>query len=772
MKAVALNPAPGVARSGELVTVNGAHGTRTGISDGFWEYTYLRDHAQVFQGVMAHELVTLSLSDEGRPEFVVGSVASGNYFDVLGVRAALGRTFRPDEDLAPNESPFAVVSDRLWRRRFGADPGVLGRTIRLNAHPFTVIGVLPEGFAGVYGGIAEDVWVPLQMQSAISQRDPDLNQTGRWMQIMARLKPGETLAHAQQEVSLLATQLAAAEPERNRDWKLIVYPLLKAQRGLQSTLAPVLMIVMAVVGLVLLIACANVAALLLTRAVGRQREIAIRLALGASRGRILRQLLTESLLLAGIGGAAGLLVSVWTAKALVTQFPLGEFRLGLDLGVDRFVVIFTVAASLLTGVVFGLAPAWQSTKPRIVERLKAEGGAISGGFRRSRARNALVVGQIALSMVALVAAGLFLRAVERGLHADPGFRTDGALVATYDLSLGGYDPSRGLAFDRRLLDRMAAIPGCQGAGITSFVPLGLSGGGSGYGVTVEGYVPRAEEDPEQEIVGDAISPGFLKTLGIPLIGGREFTAEDGEGTPPVVVVNQALARRYWPGQDPLGRRLRIGDTWREVVGVARDAKYRQLDEEVEPLIYLPLFQHYQRMVTVVLRTAGDPGAAWPSLERAFADVDPNLAVFQVRTLEDHVASSFFAQRIAALLLAVFGGLALFLAALGLYGLLSYAVSQRRAELGLRTALGATPGDLLRLVSGQGLALVGLGCAIGIAAAFAAARALSSLLLGVSASDPAAYAGVAVVLFAVGGVACAIPARRAMRTDPLQALRNE
>jgi len=772
VKAIALKPVPGVADSRQLVTLNGSRDKRTGIANGFWEYTYIRDNAKVFQGVFAHELVTMSLSEGGRPEFVVGSVSSGNYFDVLGVRAALGRTFRPEEDVAPNANPLAVLSHRIWQQRFSGDPQIIGKTIRLNAHPFTVIGVLPPEFAGVYGGIAQDVWVPLQMQSQITKRDPDMNKTGRWFQIMARMKPGETVERAQSEVSLMAAQLEKAEPERNREWKITVYPLLKAQRGLQSTLAPVLLIVMAVVGLVLLIACANIASLLLTRAVGRQKEIAVRLALGASRWQISRQLLTESLLLSVLGGAAGLLVSAWTARGLLTQFPLGEFHLNVDLSVDGTVLLFAALASVLTGFVFGLAPAWQSTKTNIVETLKSETGAISGGFRKSRMRNLLVVGQIALSMVALVAAGLFLRAVQRGANADPGFRTDGALVATYDLSLGDYTSERGQAFHRQLLERIAALPGAQAVGITSFVPLGLAGGGAGYTVIVEGYVPRGKENAEQDIVGDNISPGFLKTLGIPLAAGREFTPQDTETAPRVLVVNSTFAQKFWPGQEALGHRVQVGKQWHEVVGVAKDAKYRQFNEEPAPLMYFPVAQHYQGSVTLVLRTAGDPGAAWPALQRAMQDLDPNLAVFQVKTLENHVASSFFPQRIAALLLATFGGLALFLAAIGLYGLLSYAVSQRQRELGVRMALGAAPQDILRLITGQGVALVSLGSAVGLLAAFAAARALESLLLGVSTSDPATFAGVAFLLVAVGTVACLLPALRAMRTDPIIALRHE
>jgi len=772
VKAIALKPVPGVEGASQLVTLNGARDRRTGIANGFQEYTYIRDNAKVFQGVFAHELVTMSLSEQGRPEFVVGSVSSGNYFEVLGVHAALGRTFTPEEDLAPNANALAVLSHRIWQRRFSADPQIIGKTIRLNAHPFTVIGVLPAEFAGVYGGIAQDVWVPLQMQSKITKRDPDLSKTGRWFQIMARMKPGETVERAQSEISLLASQLEKADPQRNRDWKIIVYPLLKAQRGLQSTLAPVLLIVMTVVGLVLLIACANIASLLLTRAVGRQKEIAVRLALGASRWQISRQLLVESLLLSAVGGLAGLLVSAWTAHGLLTQFPLGEFHLNADLSVDGFVLLFTALASLLTGVIFGLAPAWQSTKTNIVETLKAEAGAISGGFRKSRMRNALVIAQIALSMVALVAAGLFLRAVQHSVNADPGFRTESALVATYDLSLGDYPNERGLAFHRQLLERAAALPGSQAAGITSFVPLGLAGGGAGFSAVVEGYVPRGQERAEQDIVGDMISPGFLKVLGIPLLAGREFTAQDTETSPPVVVINATFAQKYWPNQEALGHRVQIGGRWHEVVGVARDAKYRQFNEDPAPLMYFSVLQRYQASVTLVLRTTGDPGAAWPALQRAIQDLDPNLAVFMVKTLENHVASSFFPQRIAALLLAAFGGLALFLAAIGLYGLLSYAVSQRRRELGVRMALGASPQDILRLVTGQGIGLVAIGSGIGLVAAFAAARALESLLLGVSTSDPATFAGVALLLLSVGAVACLVPAWRAMRTDPMIALRNE
>ena len=772
LKAIALKPVPGVENSNELVTVNGARGTRTGISNGFWEYAYLRDNAKSFRGVFAHELVPMSLSEEARPEFVVGSVASGNYFDVLGVRAALGRTFSQQEDVSPNAHPFAVISHRLWQRRFASDAGVVGKSIRLNSHPFTVIGVLPPGFAGVYGGIGQDVWVPMQMQSKLTQRDADLNKAGRWMQIMARLAPGETVERAQAEVTLLSAQLEKADPERNRDWRLMVYPLLKAQRGLQATMAPVLMIVMAVVGLVLLIACANIASLLLTRAVGRQKEIAVRLALGASRWQISRQLLTESLLLAAAGGTAGLLVSSWTATGLITLFPLGEFYLGLDLSTDATVLTFTAAASLLTGVIFGLAPAWQGTKTDILSTLKSEAGSISGGVRKSRMRNALVVSQIALSMVALVAAGLFLRAVQTGLSANPGFRTENALLASYNLKLADYSPERGAIFHRQLIERASALPGVQSAALGSYVPLSIGGGGSIYGVTVEGYVPRGTEDPRQDVTGDTISAGYLKTLGVPLAAGREFEATDTKDSGRVLIVNETFAQKFWPQQSALGRRVQVRGNWHEVIGVARNAKYRQFNEEPAPLMYLSLEQNYDASMTLVLRTAGDPGAAWPGLQRAMQEMDANLAVFQVKTLENSVSTSFFPQRIAAVLLVVFGGLALFLSAMGLYGLLSYAVSQRKREIGVRMALGASPGDILRLITGQGLMLVGIGSVVGLVAAFAAARALATLLLGVSTSDPTTYVGVALLLGAIALAACVLPARRAMRTDPMVALRYE
>ena len=773
VKAVALKPIPGVEKTSDIVTMNGGRGRAGSVSNGFWEYTYIRDNAKSFRGVFAHEMVILSLSEEaGRPEFVVGSVVSGNYFDVLGVRPSQGRAFTQQEDLTPNAHPLAVISHKLWQRRFASDSNILGKTVRLNSHPFTVIGIMPPGFSGVYGGIAQDVWVPLQMQSQVTKHEADLNKTGRWMQIMARLAPGVTLEQSRAEVALLAAQLEKAEPERNRDWRIQVYPLLQAQRGLQSSIAPVLFIVMGVVGLVLLIVCANLAGLLLSRAVGRQKEIAVRLALGAGRGQIVRQLLTESLLLSAIGGVAGVIASAWTAQALLALFPLGEISLGLDLAADRSVLLFSAAASLLTGVLFGLAPAMQSTKTDIVGVLKAEAGAISGGSQKTRMRNALVVSQIALSMVSLVVAGLFLRAVQRGLTSNPGFTTDHGLVASYDLSLGNYSKDRVLIFHRQLLERASALPGVQAAGLTSYVPMGIAGGGSGHSVTIEGYVPRAGENPKQDVTTDVISPGFLKTLGIALAAGREFTAQDSETATPVAIINDTFAQKYWPGQSALGRRVQVAGVWREVVGVTRNTKYRQFNEEPFALMYLPVLQEQEPNLTIVLRTAGDPGAAWPALQQVFSELDPNLAVFQVKTLENHVASSFIPQRIAALLLGVFGSLALFLAALGLYGLLAYAVQQRRREIGVRMAIGAGPRDILRLITGQGLLLVLAGSAVGLVLAFAASRALGTMLLGVSAADPLTFLAVAGLLGIIALAACVIPALRAMRIDPVIAIRYE
>ena len=782
VKAVILQPLPGVARSSELVSINGRKGEHHGLSNHYPEYVYFREHNNVFSGATAHELISLSLSSLGtndepggdggsKPELVTAGIVSGNFFDVLEVKPALGRTFLPEEDATPETHPVVVIGDRLWRQRFAADPRVIGSQVMLNRHRFTIIGVTPQGFAGNYGGLAEELWVPLMMQGQILPGG-DLLQGKFGIQIMARLKPGVSIASASAEMHLLARQFAQAHPEFYRGWDVFVDPLSQSQRGIESSIAQVVVLLMAVAGLVLLIACGNVANLLLARAFSRRKEVAIRLAMGASRGRLAQQLLTESALLAALGGLAALVATEWTGGALLGLLPSFGMPMGMDLRVDYRVTGFTLLISLVTGVLFGFAPVFQSSKVDLVETLKGESGSIAGGYRKSRIRTVLVVAQLSLSVVVLVGTGLLGRALLHAVNTDTGFKSAHVQMAQFDLFLNGYDEARGREFDRQVIEKIKTVPGVTDASLTSYVPMGLYGGGNSRRVTIDGYTPGPAESPDLDIVTDYVGPGYLRTMGIALEAGREFSFDDNELAPAKVIINEAMARRYWPGKDPTGRSLVTGKKSREIVGVARDIVYRVVGESPEPQMYLPVLQEFQPEMTIVARTTGAPGAVWPQIERAVHTLDPTLPFSQVGPLDAHIATSFWTQKSAAALLAAFGAVALALAGTGLYGLMAFWVSQRTREMGIRAALGAGSGEVIGLVMGQVLKLTAWGIGIGLAGAFAVTRLLSSLLLGVSATDPLTFVAVPVVLALVAMGAAFIPVRRAMLVDPAIALRHE
>ena len=771
LKAVLLDPLPGVQHVNELVHLSGIQGDRGGLSNSYNEYLYFRDHSTVFSGLLSYELVELNLSDAGKPELVHGGVVSGNYFDVLGVHLALGRSFRPEEGTVPDAYPVAVISYPLWQRRFGGAADVLGRTVSLNRTSFTVIGVAPRGFAGVYGGLAEDLWVPVVMVGKLLPDGDRLLHRSSWMQIMGRKRPGVSLSQVQAEIKLLAAQFAAQNPERLKGWTVRVDEFSKSPRGFTSSVAPLVEILQVVVGLVLLIACANIANLLLARAITRRKEVAVRLALGASPGRVVQQLLTESLLLAVFGGALGLFLASALAGTLSWLAPPIGIRFAPDVHLDYRVFAFTALITLATGILFGMAPALQAARADVTAALKDEAGPAGGGRSKTRLRSALVMAQVALSVVGLVGAGLFLRTMAKATMADPGFDRSQALLASFNLNLNRYDSARGLQFERQLLERVRTLAGVRTASLSSYVPMGLWGGSNSRAAeTIEGYAPGPNES--LNIVCDNVGPEYFTTMRIPLAAGREFTDQDRENTQPVVIVNQTMAQRYWPGRDPIGQHLKIGGKWRQIVGVARNITYRSVSDEPEPAMYLPLLQDYEPSLTLVVRTEVSPYAVLAGVEDTVSRLDSGLSLSQIESLEAHVAGSLFQQRDMAFLLSAFGLLALALTAVGLNGVFAYTVSQRTHEIGIRMALGAQPRDVLRLVVGQGAKPVVAGVGIGLVASWALMRLLTSLLYGVSASDPLTFIGVAILLTAVALVASYLPARRAMSVDPLVALRYE
>jgi predicted permease len=773
---VLLRPLP-VARPDRLVSVS-----VLGKDDSMHAFSYptykdFRDRSgDVLSGLFAERLAPMSLSRGGNNERVWGYLVSGNYFEVLGVAAARGRTFTPDEDRAALSSPVAVLSHACWQRRFGADPAVVGRDVLLNGHTFRVVGVMPEGFAGVEIVYTPEVWVPMTMQAWIEPGNEWLERRGTQnIFAVGRLKDGVSVEQAQASLNLLAEQVGREYPATNEGQKILLIPpgfIIPQLRGAVVGFAAVLM---GVVGLVLLIACTNLASLLLARAEARRKEIALCVALGASRWRLVRQLLTESLLLALAGGAAGLLLAVWILGFVAAYRPPMDIPVWIEAGVDWRVMLFTLGASLLTTLLFGLAPALQATRTDLVPALKDV--AAQSGRSRSRLRSTLVVAQVTLSLVLLVAAGLTLRALGRLQTTSPGFEVGNGLVASFDLGLQGYDEARGRDFQRRLVERVRQMPGVRAASLTDLFPLSLNY--TSNDVYIEGR-PGARGANVPLAMVASVEQGYFDAMSIPVVAGRPFGERDDKPAPRVVVVNEAFARRFFPGADPareaLGKRMSFrGDEgpWNEIVGVAKDGKYWTIGEAPQMFVYSPLAQSYSSYSTLVVRTSGgDPRALAPALNAEVRALDPALPLFDVKTVEEHMGASLFPARVAAALLGSFGLLALLLAGMGVYGVVSYAAAQRTREIGIRMALGAQGRDVLRLVAGRGMLLVALGVGLGLAGAFALTRFMESLLYGVSATDPVTFVLGVAVLLGVALLACLVPARRATKVDPMVALRYE
>src|SRR5262245_47464277 len=773
IKAIILQPLPGVAASDRLVMLHSVltRSDNRAISVSYPDYKDYRDRNEVFSGLAAFNLENFNLLDgDGQPERVWGSLASGNFFDVLGVRAALGRTFAPDEDRTPGTHPVVVISHRLWQRRFAADPTLIGKTIRLNQRDFTLIGVAPKGFSGSWVGLAVDLWAPLMMTPQLTRiGEPFNHRDGHWLFVIGRLKDGVTFDQAQANAQNIAGRLAKDYPQDDEGKGATLFTLVDEPYG-AGQMAPWFVVLMAVAGLVLLIACANVANLLLARAAGRGREMGIRVAFGASRGRLVRQMLTESLLLAAMGGASGALLAVWLSDAMGLMLPPIGYPLSLNLAWDYRVPGFALALTLLVVVIVGLVPALRATKVDPIVSIRNEAGAASLLTPRSRLRGALVVTQIAVSLVTLISAGLFIRNLAQQRKVDPGFDPERALLLSSEVFPNGYDDKRGLGFYRQLVARVSTLPGVESASLSSQVPPLLVGSRSSATFEVEGYAPRADETINIEI--ESVAPRYFQTMRIPLVEGREFTDADQPQSAPVAIVNETMARRYWGAdRSPVGRRLRRGSgEWSTVIGVARDVKQFGPAEPAHPWIYYPHAQEYYSMMTLVARTTGDPRQALASVRGAVRALDAALPMFDEKTLQAHSDSALFLDRIVVTFLSAFGLLALTLAAIGLYGVMAYSVTARTREIGIRMALGAQTGDVLKQVIKQGMVLALIGVAIGLAAAFALTRLMESLLFGVSATDALTFTLVSLLLAAIALLACYLPARRAAKVDPMVALR--
>jgi predicted permease len=739
-------------------------------------YEDFKRQNQVFTDVAAWMNTPVTWSGGAEPKQLQAYLTSANYFDVLGLTPAAGRFFLPSEDTHPNSDTVVVISYALWTDKFGMDPNAVGKSMILDAVPFTIVGVAPRGFKGTVSlAAAEQAWVPISMYPQMFAGFPlDATRDRRFlaMTVFGRLKPGTQMSQAEASLKTIASRLETEYPKENSGRGVALSSLAEAAVGInnhdQFTLAGAMM--MGAVGLVLLIACANLANLLLAQAATRDKEMTVRAALGAGRGRILRQLLTESTLLSLAGAAVGLLIAYWGRNILWSYRPAFIEANDVDLALDSHVLLFTLGIALVTGALFGAAPAWKASSPDLADTLKAGGRGNSVGWRNNPIRSLLIVVETAMALVALVGAGLFVRSQINAQKINPGFEADKLFVMAFNPGALHYQEGPALQFYRAAVERAASVPGVAAATIASNFPVG-----GGFSRTV---FPDGQDEASgfrgTLTTTNSVTPTFFDTLRIPLQAGRVFNDNDRKETRAVAVINEAMARHFWPNESALGKRFHFfGDAgMREIVGIVNNVVVIQIGEEAQPMAYLPMTQEYAPFATLQVRTTGEPDASISSVRSVVQQLDPNLAITNVQTIREIMSDALWAPRMGAALLTLFGGLALILAAVGVYGVLSYSVNQQRHEIGIRRALGAQEGDVMRLVAGQGMRLAVVGLVVGLALAAIFARLLVSLLFGVSAIDPWTFIGVTFVLLAVALLACYIPARRALTVDPLIALRYD
>ncbi len=744
-------------------------------------YPDLKDYRELkaaFSDLAAYAPSPVNFGAEGRPERAWAELVSGNYFSTLGLQASLGRTFAPDEGWVPGKDPLMVLSYKYWQKRFGGNPAVIGQVVQVNNHSFTIIGVAPENWRGAYYFLEPDFYLPLTTLGILDPAQADAldRRNTTFLRVVGRLQPGVTPAQAMAAAEPLDRRLAQDFPEAHNSTSLLVLPELKArpEPGLTNFMSTAALVFMLLVGLVLLIACANVANLILARANGRRKEFATRTALGATRGRMIRQLLTETVLLSVFGGLLGLVFARWAALALMSIHIPSDIPLRLfDLRMDWRIFGFSFFAALTTGMIAGLLPSIQASRTDLADTLKAGGRSGGASTGHHRFRNALVVAQVAVCLLLLACAGFFIRSLRNSAQVDMGFRVDHTLMLNMDLGLQGYSEERGQQFYKQLAERVRSMPGVRDAAVAAYIPMGYDN--SLVDIYPEGR-PIDDKSKTESALDDEVQPPYFQTAGTPVIQGREFTEADSATAPKVAIINETFSTKIWPGENPLGKSFRTKKDGPpiQVVGVTRTGKYLFLYETPQLFVYFPLAQHYVSGGTLFVHTQGDPQQLVPAARDQFRQLDASLPVFAVTTMDAHVqyGKPLLPARLGAMLVGAFGLLGLVLASVGVYGVVSYSVSQRTQEIGIRTALGAQRSSVLRMVLKQGMSMAAIGTAVGIALSFLLFRGLSSVLYGVKSTDFATLGAVSAILLAVAFAASYVPALRATRVDPVVALREQ
>jgi macrolide transport system ATP-binding/permease protein len=772
---ILLRPLPGVRNAAQMVSLKNVAPNGDLLDSSYPDFRDFREQSKTLAGLIAFKQRPLYLGDAPNIERVWSEMVSGNFFDVLGVQPIMGRTFNAQEQLdRPGAAPVAVISEALWRRRYHADPNILGRKIRLNQQPFTIIGIAPGAFQGTVNGFSFDIWVPVMMQSQLTGNwDWLSDRNSRPLALMARLRPNVTLVRAQTEIATIGKRLQSAYPDSNRRVEATLLSLPDSPDGVQRIFNTLLRVLLAIGAAVLLIVCANVGNLLLTRALGREKEFAIRLSLGASRARLIRQLFTEAAVLAIAGAALGVLLAAWTSHAIEAFIPPTDLPVTSLAG--RFHTtgfLFTSALCLLAAVLCALAPAGQFFRRRASDSLVTSGRAAASGLRSRRLRGALAVCELSLALVASIGAGLLIKSFRNAKGANPGFDPEHVLLAGLDLSQSHSSPEQTIALLRRLQLRLETLPGVRAVSICEDVPLGFSGG-SWEEVAVHGYTPQPGEN--MKLWRNIVSPAYFATLKIPLLAGRDFNDRDTRATPRVAIVNQTFVKRFFHGSPAIGRKF---VAWRDqaitIVGVAKDSKYRQLAEPPAPYFYVPLSQFFSPGMGagVEVRTDGRPELFTPALRSAIQSVDPNLPVTGTAPFASYMSASYFAQKVGANLLAVLGAISLLLAMLGLYGVMGFSIGQRTREIGIRMAVGARPTQVLSMVIREGMWLCAIGIAAGVLPSLLLSRLAAGVLYGVPGHDPATYLAAIWILGEFALFAAWLPARRAALVNPVEALHYE